>query len=165
LASLLLIAGSIGINIARYPVVWDMVGGLQASAAGAGPQTPEAAEAISGRQGPPDGGQTESVPPTLREDRAAPRPNPPREAVAVEQPLAIPDASRPVRDLAGLRPLAPVILSGPEQGPPDPRGAPSAADGQLRRLPPLDRVAPRPAAAIPAPGDRSLPLSYPSTGL
>ena len=164
LASLLLIAGSIGVNIARYPVVWEMVDGLEASAAGARPQTVEAAEAISGRQCPPDGGPTDSIPVTLPGEKAAPQPNRPREAVAVEQPTAIPD-SPPPRDLAGLRPLVPVTWPAVEQNPPDPKGAPSAADGQVLRLPPLDRASPRPLAAIRAPGDRSLPLSYPSTGL
>jgi len=164
LASLLLIAASIGINIARYPVVWDMVGGLEASAAGTGPQTPEPAGATSGRQCPPDGGQAQSAPPTLPEERAAPRPNPLREAVAVEQSTTVPDSSSPPGDFTGLRPLVPVILSGLEQGPRDPRSAPSSSDGGIRRLPPLDRVAPRPPTAIPAPDDWRLPPSYPSTG-
>jgi hypothetical protein len=176
LASLLLIAGSIGINIARYPVVWEMVGGLEASNVGtdhqgpesavrAAPQSPEPPAVTAHRQGPADGCQAQSDLRASPGESASPPPKVLREPPAVEKPVAVPDSSPPAPDLAGLRPLVPVILSGLEQGPPDPRGAPSAADGQVRRLPPLDRVSPRPLAAIRAPGDRSVPLSYPSTGL
>jgi hypothetical protein len=176
LASLLLIASAIGVNVGRYPVVWEMVGGLEAgnvgtdhqgpeSAVGAAPQTPEPPAVAAQRQGPPDGCQAQSDLQASPGESAPPQPQLLREPPAAEKPLAVPESSPPTPNLAGLRPLVPVILSGLEQGPPDPRDAPSAADGQVRRLPPPDRAGPRPLAAIRAPGDRSVPLSYPSTGL
>jgi hypothetical protein len=153
LASLLLIASSIGVNIARYPMVGAMVEGLedmQASRSVAAPPAPETTEttaAVAGGQCPPSDRQ--------RPAQTDLRPEPQAQADLSDQ--------RPERQAQpDLRPgpLVPVIVSSweKEKGPPEL----CAADGEVRRLPPVDRMVP----VSTVPGGASLDLAtanYPRT--
>jgi hypothetical protein len=167
LTSLLLIASAIAVNTARYPVVWDMVGSLEAGTRGH--RGPDSAAVIARPTLEPtaaDGGQLpaehQPAQPDQRVIPAETAPLGPKELYeppAGEKSPAAPGASPPLRDLAGPRPLVPVVW-----GEAEPSRGLSAADGQVHRLPPVTRVGPRPLLAVPAAGDAGPPVTYPSTG-
>lgn len=145
-----LIAFSIGFNLARYPVVWEMVGVVPQLSQPSQPRHPAAAAEPSAGTEPsaatPSEPAVQSTPPegsTLPEasnDRAA--------------------TSETISPSASGSELAPGGRRGLQEGP----AAQSDLAPRVRRLPPIDRVAP-PATGDPTPVQPGDPPSlYPTTG-
>jgi hypothetical protein len=145
---LTLIALSIGFNMARYPVVWELAGPVKPSEV---PQptadAPSALPETSAPQPAPDPAPSEKPTAAPEPARATASPS----TVAGETPSSANMGSEPSRPLV---PIVPVGFTGSAPAP--------AANNEVRRLPP---VTPGDAANDLGPTyDRSIPI-YPTTGI
>ena len=184
LASLVLAASAIGVNVAQYPIVWQMVNGpdrpnsqavaaKSAPAAATLPAAPLQPAAPNAVERPKDAAQktasTESAPPHKPPPAAekasagtgsqgAEKPAAAAEAQGAIKPAVAAGHDEPVTHIVGTRPLVPVVMAGLSSQ----SQAPPGADYQVRRLPPADPAA---FAAQPAPSAAmaDAPPAYPCT--
>ena len=189
LASLMLIAGAIGVNIARYPAVWQMVDGLDKpdGPAVASEPSSQPVPATAASQTKPAAQPARTSTATARTDKVAASATPaiaskkkpqakaktpagpaaPRAVVATTQnlppasvkPAETVDRNEPVGHILGVRPLVAVT-------PPGTSGTLSeqpAVEEPIRRLPPPDAAVPSPLEQAWAGGDMGPVPAYPTT--
>jgi hypothetical protein len=176
LASLLLIVCSIGVNIARYPIVSQMVSGLDSpstpvasaeppAAAEPAPQPPvkltppmakpaaEASPAPAANR-PSPAAKKSRTPPLSQPAKSAAKPArvPTAVTASIENPM-------PVGRILDVRPLVPVVPAA-ETGEPARLARVDQAGDEVRRLPTLDMVVPGPS---PSPYDERQPYLMTAT--
>ena len=171
MASLLLIASAIGVNIARYPIVWQMVGRLddpqqavvssQPATQTVAPTTPPApAEAIAMPTPSPTPEKSAQTVGFTQTVATTPVPSLPVKPTEPAAPAGLnsdvgTNNGEPTGHIVGVRPMTPVV-------PADTASMSTASDTGVRRLPPADQVTAT-ATDLMSSADDDAPASYPST--
>jgi len=171
-AVFVLIATSIGLNMWRYPAVWEMVGGSpylsQAGQSGQPVVTAQhepleviAAPMMAIAAEPPTDEPTDAFTPA---DDWQPYAEPQSPAEAAPSPAYASSSVEPSDagcEANAADQLVPVVHPAERQDSLEPPGF----ERQVLRLPPADQYAPPPAEGFGAPPDEGLVGPYPSTGI